>query len=42
MRENFGHMIDEVLANGAGDEDDGDGADEAGPVDQDDNTLGNH
>jgi hypothetical protein len=42
MRENFGHMIDQVLANGGGDEDDGDGADEADPVDQDNNTPGNH
>jgi hypothetical protein len=42
MRENFGHMIDQVHANGGGDEDDGDGADEASPVDQDNNTPGNH
>jgi hypothetical protein len=42
MRENFGHMIDQVLANVGGDENDGDGADEASPVDQDNNTPGNH
>jgi hypothetical protein len=28
MRENFGHMIDQVLANVGGDEDDGDGTNE--------------